>query len=357
MTVLLLTFLFYLLGLVATAAGSRLAGRCATWCCALCGFPVWVVGGSVATLCVALPQLMLAFLAAGLGATGLAAGVALAGAAANIGLALALCLLRRDVTVDWSDFCGKCGFLLAAALVLALFVRDSLLSYTGTGLLMLLFVLYMLHNIVCQYRLANGLGGPWLAVGPTPPAIAAADAASPTLCFPVMSVRNALRNLAGVVGGLALLSAGASGLMYSTTALASLTGTIQALWAATLIGLGFSLPLLAEVLHHPFGTVWKAFAERCRYYPPQELPLQLLGSAVLNITLVLPLSSLMYRQGRLPLGAQFRLYDVPLYIAFALLLLVPPLLKKRLYRWQGAACLAVYLFYLAAVLLAPNASA
>ena len=33
----LFTLVIYGLGLVLTAVGGRLTGRCATWCCALCG--------------------------------------------------------------------------------------------------------------------------------------------------------------------------------------------------------------------------------------------------------------------------------------------------------------------------------
>ena len=86
----LFTLVIYGLGLVLTAVGGRLTGRCATWCCALCGLPLWVVSGTVASLCVALPQLALAFLASGLGITGLAVGAALAGAVTELGLVLAL---------------------------------------------------------------------------------------------------------------------------------------------------------------------------------------------------------------------------------------------------------------------------
>ncbi|MGN0651942.1 MAG: hypothetical protein ACI4KN_02970, partial [Gemmiger sp.] len=67
-------------------------------------------------------------------------------------------------------------------------------------------------------------------------------------------------------------------------------------------------------------------------------------------------SSLMYRR-RLPVGAQFRYYDLPLCILMAVVLLLPPLIKKRLYRWQGGVCLALYLFYLAVSLFAPVAAA
>ena len=65
MSVLVLTLGLYMLGLLLAAVGSRLAGRCTTWCCALLGLPMWVVGGTIAPFCLALPQLMLALLAAG----------------------------------------------------------------------------------------------------------------------------------------------------------------------------------------------------------------------------------------------------------------------------------------------------
>ena len=134
---LLPTLLLYALGLLLTGIGSRLASRCATWCGALCGLPMWMVGGTLVAVCTALPQLVLAFLAAGMSVTALAVGTALAGAVTQLGLVLALCLLRCNVTVDRGELLRKCALLLVACGVVALFVRDGTLSYTGTGLLML----------------------------------------------------------------------------------------------------------------------------------------------------------------------------------------------------------------------------
>lgn len=337
MSILLTTLFVYALGLLLTAVGSRLAGRCTTWCCALLGLPMWVVGGTVAPFCLALPQLMLAFLAAGMSVTALAVGTALAGTVANLGLALAVCLLnrRRYATADRDEFCRKC-------------------------LLMLLFVLFILMSIAFQHN---------FTYGETIEAVSTSDAVpssrlatkeygytAHTMAFPVMSVRNSLKNLAGVIGGLALLAGGAMALVYSATTLANLTGTIQALWAASLISFGFCLPLLAEALEHPLGSVWKRFTVRCRYYPPDSLPIQLLNSAILNLTLALPISSLMYRH-KLPVGAQFRSYEVPVCAAMALVLLLPPLCKHKLKRWQGGVCMALYFAYLAAALFVPRAGA
>ena len=364
MWVLLLTFLVYGLGLVLTAVGSRLSGRCTTWCCALCGLPMWVVGGTVVPFCLALPQLMLAFLAAGMSVTSLAVGAALAGSVANLGLALAVCLLnpRQRASVDRQEFCRKCLLLLAACAVLIVFVRDGTLSYTGTGLLMSLFVLFVMLSIVYQHHYSYAEGSEIVTTAGSAPKSPRRDAAdvygytAHTMAFPVMSFANAMKNLAGVTVGLLLLAIGALALVYSAATLANVTGTIQALWAATLISFGFCLPLLADALGHPFGSVWKRFSVRCRYFPPHTLPMQLLNSAILNLTLALPLSSLMYRR-RLPFGSQFRHYDLPICVAITLILLLPPLLRRRLYRWQGAACLALYLIYVAAAMLAPLSGA
>ena len=109
---LLPTLLLYALGLLLTGIGSRLASRCATWCGALCGLPMWMVGGTLVAVCTALPQLVLAFLAAGMSVTALAVGTALAGAVTQLGLVLALCLLRCNVTVDRGELLRKCALLL-----------------------------------------------------------------------------------------------------------------------------------------------------------------------------------------------------------------------------------------------------
>ena len=261
MKILVATLLVYALGLLFTAVGSRLAGRCTTWCCALLGLPMWVVGGTVAPFCLALPQLMLAFLAAGMSVTALAVGTALAGAVTNLGLALSVCLLRKRhcAVADRDEFCRKCLLLLAACGVLAVFVRDGELSYTGTGLLMLLFVLFVMMSIVFQHKFTYGdtIKAVSTSEKHPSPQLAAQEYGytAHTMAFPVMNVRNALTNLAGVVGGLALLAGGAPALLYSATTLGGDAHQLRVLYpsagrgAESPAGLGLevvlsSLPLL-----------------------------------------------------------------------------------------------------------------
>ena len=355
---LLPTLLLYALGLLLTGIGSRLASRCATWCGALCGLPMWMVGGTLVAVCTALPQLVLAFLAAGMSVTALAVGTALAGAVTQLGLVLALCLLRCNVTVDRGELLRKCALLLVACGVVALFVRDGTLSYTGTGLLMGLFVLFVMQSIAYQYRFAFREGLELITVqkekGEKPPAgrPIRADRSVPGYEHPHQPAQP------GRGGG-----RHGSALRGSVAPAEQRRGAGQPDWhhSGPVGGnpdflFGLCLPLLVEVFDHPLGSAWKRFAEKCRIYPPQALPMQVLNSAILSITLVLPVSSLMYRR-RLPVGEQFRQYDIPFCVLMALILLLPPLVKKRLYRWQGRVCLILYIMYLAAVLIMPRAGA
>ena len=125
---LLPTLLLYALGLLLTGIGSRLASRCATWCGALCGLPMWMVGGMPVLWCTSQPRLVVEVLGAGMSLSPLAVGTALAGAVTQLGLVLALCLLRCNVTVDRGELLRKCALLLVACGVVALFVRDGTLS-------------------------------------------------------------------------------------------------------------------------------------------------------------------------------------------------------------------------------------
>ena len=134
--------------------------------------------------------------------------------------------------------------------------------------LMLLFVLFVMMSIAFQHKFTYGdtIKAVSTSEKHPSPQLAAQEYGytAHTMAFPVMNVRNALTNLAGVVGGLALLAGGAQALLYSATTLANLTGTIQALWAATLISFGFCIPLLPVL---PAGFTADSAAEQRNFKP------------------------------------------------------------------------------------------
>lgn len=183
--------------------------------------------------------------------------------------------------------------------MLAVFVRDGELSYTGTGLLMLLFVLFVMMSIVFQHKFTYGdtIKAVSTSEKHPSPQLAAQEYGytAHTMAFPVMSVRNALTNLAGVVGGLALLAA----VGHRRCSTATDAGKPHRHDPGPLGGDAHQLrvlyPSAGRGAESPAGLGLEVFSVRCRYYPPDSLPIQLLNSAILNLTLALPISSLMYR--------------------------------------------------------------
>ena len=106
-------------------------------------------------------------------------------------------------------FCRKCIILLAACLVLVFFAGDGVLTHTGAGLLMGLFVLFVLESILYQYRLAYDEDLQPIGVGPHRLPRSAAVPAVQTMAFPAMSLFNSAKNLFGMLFGAALLTVGA----------------------------------------------------------------------------------------------------------------------------------------------------
>ena len=70
----------------------------------------------------------------------------------------------------------------------------------------------------------------------------------------------------------------------------------------------------------------------------------ILGANIIDLLLILPLCALS-RGGILPLSRGSIWIDIPFCLLITLIMLVPALVKRRFYRWQGAVSLSLYLLY------------
>ncbi len=281
---------------------------------------MWMVGGTLVAVCTALPQLVLAFLAAGMSVTALAVGTALAGAVTQLGLVLALCLLRCNVTVDRGELLRKCALLLVACGVVALFVRDGTLSYTGTGLLMGLFVLFVMQSIAYQYRFAFREGLELITFqkekGEKDPAGRPIRADRPVPGYehphqPAQPGRGGGRHGSALRGsvGPAEQRRGAGQPDWHHSG--PVGGNPDFLWPLSAPAGGSVRPspwlcleaICGKMPHLPAAGTAHAGAEQ-RHFEHHA------GA--------LPASSLMYRR-RLPVGEQFRQYDIPFCVLMALI--------------------------------------
>ena len=177
------------------------------------------------------------------------------------------------------------------------------LSYTGTGLLMLLFVHLCFDRASCyQHQFTYGetvrtRSPPYGMHRQPAPAAQEYGYTARTMAFPVMNLRNSLKNLAGVVGGLALLAGGARALAVQCHhAWPTSPAPFRPCGRRRSSALGSACPLLVRSTGAPLRLGLEAVRRPAAATTlPDTLPIQLLNSAILNLTLALPISSLMYR--------------------------------------------------------------
>ena len=76
----------------------------------------------------------------------------------------------------------------------------------------------------------------------------------------------------------------------------------------------------------------------------------IIGANVIDLTMILPICSAV-SGGRLTIGSQTTALDLPICLFMSCVAVVPPLLKGKFYRWQGALMLAAYAGYVAVLVM------
>ena len=70
----------------------------------------------------------------------------------------------------------------------------------------------------------------------------------------------------------------------------------------------------------------------------------IVGANVIDLTMILPICSAV-SGGRLTIGSQTTALDLPVCLLLCCVAVLPPLLKGKFYRWQGALMLLLYAGY------------
>ena len=74
----------------------------------------------------------------------------------------------------------------------------------------------------------------------------------------------------------------------------------------------------------------------------------IIGANVIDLTMILPVCSAVCG-GRLSIGARTTALDLPVCLGLCCLAVLPPLVKGKFYRWQGALMLGIYAAYVVAL--------
>ena len=291
----------FLLGLVLIVKG----GAEAT------GVPRFIIGATVVSLATTLPELTVSVTGVLQGEVDLAVGNAVGSVTANLGLILGISVLCIPSVVNKKQFDLKAALMVCGALLLTVLCRGGVLPFRPSLLLFVIFALYLGNNIV------DARAGIQESVRPE---------------RRTTSHRQMFMKLGMFAVGIAAIVIGSRLLIDYGSELALLLGVPASIIGVTMVAIGTSLPELVTTL--------TAIAKKEASMSVGNI----IGANVIDLTMILPICSAV-SGGRLTIGSQTTALDLPACLLLCCLAVLPPLLRGRFYRWQGAAMLAAYAAY------------
>ncbi|OPL08999.1 MAG: hypothetical protein AVO33_08825 [delta proteobacterium ML8_F1] len=322
MTEIMSIFLF-VVGLVLIIKGGDWFVDASIWIARVTGIPSIIVGATIVSFATTLPELLVSTNATLKGSTDIAIGNAIGSVICNMGLIAGLIIFLRPVGVSRKIFTQKALLMIFVTLLTAFMARENFLSTVEAVILLGTMALYFYINIKA-YQGSMGSEKPLFT--------------------------NTRREVLVYIGkfslGSLLVILGADLLVTHGIVLAEIIGVPESVIGLTLIALGTSLPELVtgitSVLKKDSGIGLG----------------NIIGANILNISLILGASGLLAGDGLYMtltdisfLGftgediPQTLLLDIPVSLALMGILTVPPMLKGKTYRLQGAGLMLLYGIY------------
>lgn len=280
-----------------------------------------VVGLTAMAFGTSVPELFVSLIASLRGEPGVALGNVIGSNVFNIAVTLALAALIRPLRIELRLLRLEIPFIFLIGLLFAGMAVDGAISRLDGGLLLLVFLGYMLYVRRMAVEDPARLRG--AAEGARPPA------------------RHALRVAVLITAtGLVVLAFSARWLVDTATELAQVWGVSERVIALTLIAGGTSLPEMAASL--------AAIARR-----ESDLAVgNLLGSNIFNTLAVLGTAAVAR-----PLAPTSPFLGLDMLVMLLTVLLLIPLLARtgrRLSRWEGAVLLLIYAGYMGLLIMRPG---
>lgn len=310
----LVPVLMFGLGLLLIIKGGDAFVDAASWMARVSGIPPFIVGATIVSLATTMPEMMVSVMAAINGQVDMANGNAIGSVTANTGLILAIAMIAIPSAAKRKDYLFKSLLLIGCVVTLLLFSRGGSLQWSGSAVLVVLFVAFMAENI------HSGK----------------AAVASHAEERPPVTKRILLANLILFVLGAIGIVLGARLLVDNGSTLARMLGVPEGIIAVTLVAVGTSLPELVTTI----TAITKKQASMSAG--------NVIGANIIDCALILPICGLVSGQ-QLPISQQCLSLDLPFCLLTVLIALVPALIKQKFMRWQGWACLAVYAVYMGLV--------
>ena len=300
--------LLFVVGLVLIIKGGDWFVDSAVFIANLTGIPKFIIGATIVSVAMTLPELTVSVTGVIDGELDLAVGNAVGSVTANIGLIMGISLVCMPAVIKRSQFWLKGTLMSAAALLLWVLCKDGTLHMLPSFALFVLLAVYVWDNI---RDAKNDVGSDEREV------VDKKDLPKQIVMFII--------GIAAIVGGSKLL------IEYGSE-IALLLGVPSAIIGVTMVAIGTSLPELITTL------------TAIRKKESSMSIGNIIGANIIDLAMILPICSVV-SDGKLTIAEQSYALDMPMCFAMTLIAVLPPLIKGKLYRWQGILMLALYAVY------------
>lgn len=300
--------LLFVVGLVLIIKGGDWFVDSAVFIANLTGIPKFIIVATIVSVATTLPELTVSVTGVIDGELDLAVGNAVGSVTANIGLIMGISLVCMPAVIKRSQFWLKGTLMSAAALLLWVLCKDGTLHMLPSFALFVLLAVYVWDNI---RDAKNDVGSDEREV------VDKKDLPKQIVMFII--------GIAAIVGGSKLL------IEYGSE-IALLLGVPSAIIGVTMVAIGTSLPELITTL------------TAIRKKESSMSIGNIVGANIIDLAMILPICSVV-SDGKLTIAEQSYALDMPMCFAMTLIAVLPPLIKGKLYRWQGILMLALYAVY------------
>ena len=303
-----LVILLFVVGLVLIIKGGDWFVDSAVFIANLTGIPKFIIGATIVSVATTLPELTVSVTGVIDGELDLAVGNAVGSVTANIGLIMGISLVCMPAVIKRSQFWLKGVLMSAAALLLWILCTDGTLHMLPSFALFVLLAVYVWDNI---RDAKNDVGSDEREL---------------------VDKKELPQQLVMFVVGVAAIVVGSKLLIEYGSEIALLLGVPSAIIGVTMVAIGTSLPELITTL--------TAIRKR-----ESSMSIgNIIGANIIDLAMILPICSVV-SDGKLTIAEQSYALDMPMCFAMTLIAVLPPLIKGKLYRWQGILMLALYAVY------------
>ena len=300
--------LLFVVGLVLIIKGGDWFVDSAVFIANLTGIPKFIIGATIVSVATTLPELTVSVTGVINGELDLAVGNAVGSVTANIGLIMGISLVCMPAVIKRSQFWIKGTLMSAAALLLWVLCKDGTLHMLPSFALFALLAVYVWDNI---RDAKNDVGSDEREI---------------------VDKKDLPKQLVMFIIGIAAIVCGSKLLIEYGSEIALLLGVPSAIIGVTMVAIGTSLPELITTL--------TAIRKR-----ESSMSIgNIIGANIIDLALILPICSVV-SDGKLTIAEQSYALDMPMCFAMTLIAVLPPLIKGKLYRWQGILILALYAVY------------